>query len=242
MKILFVSDLDGTLIGDSQALESLNQYIQQQRENIEIVVAYSTGRSKEKYLELKNTEPLETPDFLITGVGTQIYKQDNFNDQLTNWPNNLPNWDRATILSKIMDCDNSISLQEETEQLPFKISFYGQVGNNYDELVRNTIDLYPQVDILISHNGEYIDILPKGINKAGAVKYLQNLVKPNKVICAGDSLNDYSMLKENNAIIPKNGYEELTDKEYINPCFIANRKYAEGVKEGLIYYLEKYAI
>jgi sucrose-6F-phosphate phosphohydrolase len=238
MKVLFVSDLDGTLVGDSTALKRLNLYIQEQRENTELLVAYSTGRSKAKYLELKDVEPLKTPDFLITGVGTQIFNQDNFNDQLNNWPNNsLLNWERDTILSKVLNFDDSIHLQEETEQLTFKISFYGQVGKDYNELVQFTLNLFHQVDILISHNGEYIDILPKGINKAGAVKFLQSLIEPDMVICAGDSLNDYSMLKEHCAILPKNSYKEVVEQEYTNPVYRASRNYAAGVEEGLRHYL-----
>ena len=241
MKILFVSDLDGTLIGVSQALKDLNVYINELKQQVNFVLCYSTGRSPSKYKELKTTEPLMVPDYLITGFGSKIYIEDNFDKMLEDWPF-IPNgaWDRQEIVYFLKSKEDSVRLQEPSEQLDHKISYYGEIGKNYDNLKIAVENKFPLVELLVSHNGEYIDVMPKEINKVSAVKYLENLTKADLVICAGDSLNDYSMLKSYNSIIPGNAYPELKNSKFNNAFYLAKNNYAAGVLEGLMHYLKMF--
>ena len=70
---LFVSDVDGTLIGDDDAINNINEKLKTARNNL--IVAYNSGRSCASLLKTFNEKPkLPIPDFLIGSMGTEIEK------------------------------------------------------------------------------------------------------------------------------------------------------------------------
>src|SRR5919202_6556172 len=72
MKFLLVTDLDNTLVGDDEATQVLNQFLQSKRSQICLV--YATGRSHASTSELIAQKQLLAPDYLIAGVGSEIYQ------------------------------------------------------------------------------------------------------------------------------------------------------------------------
>jgi sucrose-6-phosphatase len=89
MKSLLVTDLDNTMIGDDLATIALNQKISTRREQFTLI--YATGRSLSSYQELwhqffaRTGKLLLEPDYLITGVGSEIYiplKENGLNQKL----------------------------------------------------------------------------------------------------------------------------------------------------------------
>lgn len=93
-------------------------------------------------------------------------------------------------------------------------------------------------DVLISDD-KYLDILPKGINKGSTLELLlkyKNLDK-YRTITAGDTLNDYSMLKKYLAIIPKNAEISLVTKlPESKKTYHSFEDGTHGIYEGLEYY------
>jgi hydroxymethylpyrimidine pyrophosphatase-like HAD family hydrolase len=74
---LFVTDLDGTLVGDKNALEKLNSKLEWHRREYGTKIVYATGRSLTLYSKLTTNEFLLKPDALVTSVGTEIYFDNN---------------------------------------------------------------------------------------------------------------------------------------------------------------------
>jgi len=79
VKFLLVTDLDNTLTGDNEATLILNQRLANLRGGFYLV--YATGRSLASFGQLQQEfaaatgEQLLEPDYLVTGVGSEIYHQ-----------------------------------------------------------------------------------------------------------------------------------------------------------------------
>ena len=235
-QILLATDIDGTLVGDDDALSSLNKLLSELREKGSIKLAYVTGRSLMSYRKLKTEKDLLTPDALITAVGTEIYQ--NEINLFDNWPT-ASGWDRDSVV-KILDNISGLTKQPKSEQRPFKVSFYVKDNPKVVDLVRHKLsDMY--VDVLYSHQ-LYLDILPRDINKGSALSYLSSLwdIDNNNIIACGDSANDIDMLNVSKAIIVANTKQELlewvTTREDSQNIYLAKQAYASGIVEGLKYF------
>src|ERR1035437_6639655 len=94
-EILLATDLDGTLVGDDEALSSLNASLLDLRTANQLRLVYVTGRSPELFEDLKQSKGLLEPDALITAVGTEIYIK---GKRLARWPN-INDWDEESVRS-----------------------------------------------------------------------------------------------------------------------------------------------
>jgi len=235
-EIHLATDLDGTLIGDDNSLRILNSHLSELRTKNLLKLAYITGRSLELYRQLASDKSLLAPDVLVTAVGTEIYW--NGTDLSDDWPTDIE-WDRKVIVNALSDLPGLTS-QPKSEQRPYKVSYYLKNNLKVLGLVRKKLSHY-SVDILYSHQ-EYLDILPRGINKGSALTYLSSHwnISKNNIIACGDSANDIDMLSISNAVIVGNARQELIDwvsthNSKIN-IYLAKRSYAAGIDEGLKYF------
>lgn len=67
-------------------------------------------------------------------------------------------------------------------------------------------------DFIINKEYEYIDIMPKNVNKNNALQILGNYlnIKPNEMLTIGDNLNDFDMIKNAGVgVAVANAYDEL---------------------------------
>lgn len=124
--LLLITDLDGTLVGDDEATEKLNQWLQLPDIRKQVYLVYSTGRSYESTHRLKDEKSLLEPDRWVTAVGTEIY----FDGKGTldkNWAEKLDkNWDRQ-IVARIMNKHFSNLLEKQPnkeDRRKWKVSFH----------------------------------------------------------------------------------------------------------------------
>jgi sucrose-6-phosphatase len=240
-KFLFVTDLDNTLVGDDDALERLNQQLIQHREEHGTVIVYATGRSLPLFEELRSEKPLIKPDLLVLAVGTEIYRQDGGTPDPT-WASQLNyRWDREKVRA-IAAQFNDLTPQSQTEQGPFKASYFLEEPASKEVLACLEAELKDQgLDAqLVYSSGHDLDILPKRANKGAAVGFLQQsfqIPKERTVVC-GDSGNDLSMFQANHSrgIIVGNAQPELLNWHHENPSgdrYLAQSHCAGGILEGL---------
>ncbi len=145
MKFLLVTDLDNTLVGDRRATLTLNQRLVARRDHFYLV--YATGRSLSSFQQLQQefaaatgTHLLE-PDYLVTGVGTEIYHQGQLDQD---WAARLDqNWQRQAIALFLQSFPVLIP-QPEAEQNPWKISYYLQPP---DISLENSLDVSPDISL-----------------------------------------------------------------------------------------------
>jgi sucrose-6-phosphatase len=242
-KFLFVTDLDHTFVGDDQALLDLSDRLQRHREAHGTKIVYSTGRSPTLYRELQQEKNLFPPDALVLSVGTEIYFH---GSQTTDpeWESILsPGWEREKILS-ITEQFPELVLQPESEQRPFKVSFFVQ---------EEVVSLIPQLQTelqkselnikLIYSGGIDLDILPLTSDKGQAMQFLRQkweFAAEQTVVC-GDSGNDIALFAVGNerGIIVGNAQKELLQWHNQNPAdyrYLAQSRCAGGIMEGLKYF------
>ncbi|MBW4620417.1 MAG: sucrose-phosphate phosphatase [Cyanosarcina radialis HA8281-LM2] len=243
-QFLFVTDLDNTLVGDDAALKELNSRLDRHRQEQATKIVYATGRSPTLYHQLSQEKQLLPPDALIASVGTEIYLNGHETPD-PQWTERLAQkWDRDLVTS-IAAHFADLVLQPETEQRPFKVSYYLSEEVAVEVLPRLELLLKErELDVkLIYSGGQDLDILPQLGDKGLAVKFLQQCweIDPVQTVVCGDSGNDISLFSvgEERGIIVGNARPELRLWHDINPAssrYLANSNYAQGIIEGLMYF------
>ena len=242
--LLFVTDLDNTLVGDSAALEELNRHLGLQRQERGTKIVYATGRSLALYQELAAEQHLLAPDALIVAVGTEIYYRDSHTPD-PSWTEKLSHrWDRELVAAIAAHFADLIP-QSDTEQRPFKASYYLAEDAAIAVLPRLELEMKERgLDVqLIYSAAKDLDILPKYGDKGQAMLFLRQnwgIDATHTVVC-GDSGNDISLfsLGDERAIIVGNAQPELLLWYSINSTphhYQAKASYAAGILEGLSYF------
>ncbi|MBD2694405.1 sucrose-phosphate phosphatase [Anabaena catenula] len=242
-KFLFVTDLDHTFVGDDQALLELSDRLQRHREKHGTKIVYSTGRSPTLYQELQQEKNLFSPDALVLSVGTEIYL-DGSNNPDPQWSSILSQgWDSQKILS-ITEQFPELVLQPDTEQRPFKVSFFlkeelsGILPQLESELQKTKLNVK-----LIYSSGIDLDILPLTSDKGQAMQFLRQKWKfaAEQTVVCGDSGNDIALFAvgRERGIIVGNARPELLQWHNQNPAdyrYLAQNRCAAGIMEGLTYF------
>ncbi|MEG4964936.1 MULTISPECIES: sucrose-phosphate phosphatase [unclassified Microcoleus] len=242
MKFLLVTDLDNTLVGDDEATQVLNQRLHSKRSQIYLI--YSTGRSHASTCELIAQKQLLEPDYVIAGVGSEIY-QDGTLD--LDWAEYLSqNWDKMAIASLAQQF-SQLKSQSLKEQNPWKISYCleptAENSSTLQELQQKLTQSGLAAQIIFSSNRD-VDILPQTSNKGNALTYLQKRLQiPSEAtLVCGDSGNDISMFEQDvRGVIVANALSELLDwhREYgTENHYLAGSDCAWGIMEGMAYFWE----
>jgi sucrose-6F-phosphate phosphohydrolase len=239
MQFLLITDLDNTLVGDDQATTTLNQTLLTLRHQFYLI--YATGRSYRSAQELKTQKKLLVPNYWVTGVGTEIYRQD-IPDPV--WAEQLSqNWNRQAI-ARLAQSYPDLVPQSSLEQNPWKISFcinHSQASPILNNLQSQLEHLGLAAQIIFS-SGRDVDIVPVNADKGRAIAYLREFLgtSPGKTLVCGDSGNDISLFKQSTlGTIVKNAQPELIDWYLANPkphLYLAPSPYAWGILDGLRYF------
>lgn len=242
--LLFVTDLDNTLVGDDPALALLNQQLTNHREQYGSKIVYATGRSLYLYRLLAEAKSLLPPDALITSVGTEMYFDHNQEQFDPEWAKILSQgWDREQIVA-IASQFSELQSQPKSEQNPFKISYYlaEAVAEEIIPKLKSALSDQGYKIKLIYSAGQDLDLLPQNGDKGLAVKFLRqrwNIAAEQTIVC-GDSGNDISLFQgQEKGLIVGNAKPELLqwyrDNNNKN-LYLAQSGYAGGISEGLKYF------
>jgi sucrose-6F-phosphate phosphohydrolase len=238
---LFITDLDNTLVGDDAALSKLNEQLANHRQKYHSKIVYATGRSLYLYRLLAEDKSLLPPDALITAVGTEMYFDRQSEHYDREWADILSQgWNREEIV-EIASQFKKLQSQPNSEQNPFKISYYLAEKEAEETIARLKSALNERnYDIkLIYSAGQDLDLLPKNGDKGLAVQFLRQKwdIAPERTIVCGDSGNDISMFKgEEKGLIVGNAKAELREWYEANSSdnlYLADSNCAGGILEGL---------
>lgn len=242
---LFVTDLDNTLVGNDSALKDLNQQLSRHRQEHGTKIVYATGRSRQIYHDLKQKKQLLDPDALIASVGTEIYDDDGQDTPDPGWSEKLSQgWDRELVVATAAHYSDLVS-QPDTEQRPFKVSYYLTEEAAVEVLPRLESQLSDRgLDVkLIYSGGRDLDILPRHADKGLAVQFLQQKwgIDNTKTVVCGDSGNDIALFSVGDArgIIVGNARPELRqwyDQNSADYRYLAQAHCAGGILEGLYHF------
>ena len=239
---LFVTDLDHTLVGDDDALKELNQKLAQHRQEYGTKIVYATGRSRSIYHELKAEKQLLDPDALIASVGTEIYEDDRNDAPDPAWSEKLSEgWDRERVVATTAHYSDLVP-QEDSEQRPFKVSYFLTEEAALEVLPRLDSQLSERgLDVKLIYSGSKdLDILPRHADKGLAVQFLQQKwgIDSTRTVVCGDSGNDIALFSVGSlrGIIVGNARPELRQWYDNNPAdyrYLAQAQCAGGILEGL---------
>ena len=237
-KFLLVTDLDNTLLGDTDALKYLNDWFKQHRQTYGSKLVYATGRSLKSYQRLEAQASLLKADVLIASVGTEIYNSSGELDQT--WSNYVDDgWNREGIEAITQQFPQLIS-QSESEQRPFKLSFNLNQEDSFvlPEIEAQLITQGMKAELIYS-NYRDLDIVRRKINKGSALTYIRQALEfsAEQTVVCGDSGNDTALFKANKVgIIVGNARSELLQwhqNNFENNRYLAHAHCAAGIIEGL---------
>lgn len=228
--MILATDLDGTFLGGrSLHKQRLYRLI---RNNRAIRLVFVTGRGLETVIPLLNDPIIPNPDYIICDVGSTVVNghtlepiQHLQNEIEKNWPGSL------TIRETLKDL-TELQYQEVPQQR--RCSFY----TNDEKLITEVRERVEKLNCDVIHSaGKFLDVLPKGINKGATLKNLVKYLKENsnKVLVAGDTLNDLSMYHCGyNGVVVGNSEQKLIDATSdVDQVYFADAAGAGGIIEAM---------
>ena len=239
---LLATDLDGTFIGDDQAMLRLWDVLRARG----ILVTFSTGRhlqSIEAFYAAKQREAALAAevraDACICMVGTDIYYRTDGDYRLDPaWHDVIAgDWDKQAV-EEVIRAIPEARLQDAEWQSPFKSSYY--LEDNVEERLAEVHDRLDRSGLrakVVYSAGKFLDLLPVRSGKGEAVRFVARHygVDPKHVITSGDTGNDLDMMRPElgfRSVAVGNAAEEL--KEYRAPhVYHAGAFFAAGIREGL---------
>ncbi len=193
-QFVLATDLDGTFLGGSEAARSsLYGWIEAHRETVGLI--FVTGRDPDFIVSLTKGTPVPTPDYVVGDVGTTIAEVTPDGEVspipvleeeiAATWGDVGPRV-RAAL-------EGAAGLTPQSTGFRYRMSYDLQPS----ELDYGLPDRVREmgVDVLISDN-RFFDVLPKGVSKGPSLRRLVDhlAVEEPRVLAAGDTMNDLSML------------------------------------------------
>lgn len=234
---LIIADIDNTLTGNDEDMRRFFELIASANDHVGFGIA--TGRRYEEVKKLIESYDMPHPEVLITSVGTEIYYGKSFTLD-TSWRKHINfRWQRDKILQLLKSIEG-LTLQDETQQSEFKISFeidYA-VAPSLPKLKRILRENKFRVKV-ISSLGMFLDVIP---SRAGSGLSIRHMAYKwgfplEHLLIAGDSGNDEEMLAGNTlGVVVGNYSPELEKLKKYPRVYFAEAHHAAGIIEGIEYY------
>jgi len=229
---------DQNLAGDEEGLLEFTQFIKAHRKHLGFGIA--TGRTRDSILDAIKRNKIPIPDFLIAGLGSEIYyTKDIILDR--QWMKHIDHLWSPSSIWPLMDSLPGMRLQENKHQSRFKISYYYDSRsapsveeiNAYlrqnDQAVNTTLSL-----------GQYLDITPLRASKGNAMRYVAQKwdIPLENILVAGGSGADEDMMRGASlAVIVKNRHrEELKDISEGQKIYFSEQSFSAGIIEAIEHY------
>lgn len=237
---LFSTDLDGTIVGDPEGTARFRRFWESLPDEQRPLLAFNTGRPLDDTRNLIGVAGLPVPDYIIAGVGTEIF---DYGRQLL-----LPeyhesfgvHWDLRKI-EDIVGATPGIERQPPENLHPYKSSWYWHDASKEDrsELEQRLEDAGIEACVIYSSDRD-LDVLPAKANKGNALRWLADRLKLDHatLLVAGDSGNDSSMfyVSDVRGIVVGNARAELIEAIAGLEIYRASAEIADGVLEGFRHY------
>ncbi len=234
---ILVTDVDNTLLGDTDALNEMKQKFKDSP--IDFAIGIATGRTIDSTVKTLEQWDVPIPDFLITSVGSEIYYGHDLTQDM-DWKRHIRyKWEPDRLYEHISGLPG-INPQPEEDQREFKLSFFIDPSKapKKREIVRILRQNNLHAKVIFSHQ-QYLDFLPVRASKGLAIWYISNKwgTPMEKILVAGNSGNDEEMLTINVLAVVVGNYSAELEPLRKNPrVYFAKGAYARGILEGIDHY------
>lgn len=234
-ELVLVTDLDGTLLGGPLPWRRrMYRWLQQRRD--QVLHVYCTGRDLDSIARLLQDDAdhgLTAPHLVISDVGCTVACGQTLQPlPLATEPIEARWRGKPERLLPLLAGVEGLSPQPLTAHR--RLAYYYDPDLFAPDLVA---DLEAHgVDCLFSDN-RYLDVLPAGVNKGSTLLELLELLQcdPDRVVTAGDTLNDLAMFETGLAGVMVGNAEAALVAELprLPRTFLARGHGCEGIVEGL---------
>ena len=233
---IFSTSLDGTLLGQPESTDRFTRTWTSLERGRRPLLVYNTRRSVANTLSLVAARQLPEPDYIIGGIGTELYSA--YNSLDSGYGDHLQaNWDADTIEHTIASFQHPRPLASEVgHRLKSSWIWEGALDAELKELQHTLRD--KGISAVINYSCSYfLDVIPASAGKGAALAWLCERVRAplRTALVAGDTGTDSSMFKLESVrgIIVKNALPELLDEIRGKPFYFATGSMADGIAEGL---------
>ena len=236
---LFATDLDGTLLGNPESTHRFTRSWEALSEFRPLLV-YNSGRGVADMRALIEAKKLPAADYLIGGVGTELYdlREDRAPEEFS--AQFGEGWD-LPLIERLVGETPGIQRQPPEFLHPYKSSWFLPRADaaQIEVLRRRLLDAGMRVTVVYS-SLRFLDVLPAEADKGNALAWLcRRLSIPlNEVLVAGDTANDKGMflLPGVSGIVVENAQPELFEAVVKLPVYVSRSIMADGVLEGLAHF------
>lgn len=200
--MLLATDLDGTFLDGAQKDRQRLYYLIDRHPDIRL--AYVTGRGLEAVVPLLDDPALPTPDYIICDVGATVVDGHRLQPIQPLQAQIETRWPGEQIVVEAMQDFEGIERQALPQER--RCSYFCS-EDAVTDAIRDAVAAL-DCDLLFS-NEIYLDILPQGVNKGSTLIALveQLGIDPNRVLVAGDTMNDLAMLRTDFKAVAVGGSE-----------------------------------
>jgi sucrose-phosphate synthase len=231
------SDLDQSLIGNVEGLQSFTKVIRQHKNCIFGIV---TGRRLDSALAIMKKNSIPVPDVLITSLGTQIH----YNRQLISddfWAAHVDYLWQPFAVRRVLQELPGLVPQIKAEQSRYKISYHydPSIAPNIEEIT--ALLRVKELTVNVIHSfGQYLDIVPARASKGQALRYVAQRwdIPLERILVAGGSGSDEDMMRGNTlaVVVGNRHHEELSQLEDQERIYFAEQDHAWGILEAIEHY------
>ncbi|HEX9785888.1 MAG TPA: HAD-IIB family hydrolase, partial [Opitutaceae bacterium] len=234
---LFSSDLDGTLIGNPESAHRFRTVWSALPRQQRPLLVFNTGRLVEDVQRLINNGELPAPDYIIGGVGTQVFDCAHQKELKEFTAHLSAGWNLKKIRS-VLGGIPGVRPQPAEFLHDFKSSWFldGASREQLEEIRQALADAGLEVHLIYSSHRD-LDVVPLASTKGGTLTWLAGRlgIPLGEVLVAGDTGNDSSMflLPSVHEIIPDNAMPELLEATVAVPVYQSPEIMADRVLDGL---------
>jgi sucrose-6F-phosphate phosphohydrolase len=255
---MLATDMDGTIIPlevTPEQREAIRRFRITVENKPDFCLAYVTGRDLPLAEKGIRQHELPIPDILVCDVGTSVYHMTDSGFQEDQEYVRLMEEARGGL--DVRDVRHELAhlpellIQVDEKQSASKLSYHLTRESDHQEVVASVHDRLQEIggalqavySVGAPHGTGLLDVLPNGVAKDFAIKYLQSHtgVQADSMVYAGDSGNDLAaILAGYKAVVVGNATpglkEELTTRSremgIFHQLYFAQGFYVSGVMEG----------
>nr|WP_320143334.1 HAD family hydrolase [uncultured Cohaesibacter sp.] len=234
-RFVLATDLDGTFLGGSdEDRKALYDWIEANRDSVGLV--FVTGRDPEFIVDLTSREGVPRPDYVIGDIGTTIASvtPEGHVEPIPSLEHDIAAaWNDSgdRVRDALVDI-KGLTLQPTGFR--YRVS-YDMEPELFDPSACSIVDAMG-LDWIISAD-RFFDVLPKGFSKGPSLLKLIDYLglDATRVLAAGDTLNDLSMLQCGVPAVAVGGAEEplLEKVHFLDHVHVAKAIGAAGIAEAI---------